>query len=228
VNQAGVLLRDARARAGLSQRALAERAGTSQARISRIENSREDPSVQTLDRLVRACGRTLVLRSKERLRPNRSDAALRRAYRQTTAVQPILDAAELARALGVIASAGRGGTPLQPLELLGLLVDHQVEFVVIGGFALAPYGFVRATDDLDVVPRPEAQNLERLATACRALEARPVEEGDFRGGSWMLSTAFGTLHLMQTIEGVRNYDDLRARAQSFEIPEVGSVVFSSR
>jgi hypothetical protein len=133
--------------------------------------------------------------------------------------------------------------PLQPLDLLRTLVDHEVEFVVIGGFALAPYGFVRATDDLDVVPRPEAQNLERLVTACRALEARPVEEGDLpaeelpvpfglksllEGGSWMLATAFGTLHLMQTIEGVRSYDELRARARSFEIPEVGSVVFCSR
>lgn len=102
----GSFVRDARRDAGLSQRQLAARAGTSQARISRIENGREDPSVRTLQRLLRACGRNLVLQSEERLRPNRSPEELLRVYRETTPVERILQAAELSRALGVIAVAG--------------------------------------------------------------------------------------------------------------------------
>jgi transcriptional regulator with XRE-family HTH domain len=50
------LLRAARDRAGLSQRELAQRAGTSQAMVARIEGGRQSPSVATLERLVRACG----------------------------------------------------------------------------------------------------------------------------------------------------------------------------
>jgi transcriptional regulator with XRE-family HTH domain len=50
------VLRDARDRAGLSQRQLAERAGTSQAMVARIEGGRQSPSMATLERLVRACG----------------------------------------------------------------------------------------------------------------------------------------------------------------------------
>lgn len=50
------LLRDARDRAGLSQRELARRAGTSQAMVARIERGQQSPSVATLERLVRACG----------------------------------------------------------------------------------------------------------------------------------------------------------------------------
>jgi transcriptional regulator with XRE-family HTH domain len=50
------LLRDARAGAGLSQRELAQRAGTSQAMVARIERGRQSPSLATLERLVRACG----------------------------------------------------------------------------------------------------------------------------------------------------------------------------
>ena len=50
------LLREARDRAGLSQRELADRAGTSQAMVARIEGGRQSPSMATLERLVRACG----------------------------------------------------------------------------------------------------------------------------------------------------------------------------
>ena len=50
------LLRDARDRAGLSQRELADRAGTSQAMVARIEGGCQSPSMATLERLVRACG----------------------------------------------------------------------------------------------------------------------------------------------------------------------------
>ena len=50
------LLKEARNRAGLTQRELARRAGTSQAMVARIERGQQSPSVATLERLVRACG----------------------------------------------------------------------------------------------------------------------------------------------------------------------------
>jgi transcriptional regulator with XRE-family HTH domain len=50
------LVKNAREGAGLSQRELARRAGTSQAMVARIERGQQSPSVATLERLVRACG----------------------------------------------------------------------------------------------------------------------------------------------------------------------------
>ena len=50
---------------------------------------------------------------------------------------------------------------------------HQIEFVVRGGFALAPHGYIRATKDIDIVPDPDPQNLARLAAALLDLEAQP-------------------------------------------------------
>jgi transcriptional regulator with XRE-family HTH domain len=50
------ILKDAREGAGLSQRELAQRAGTSQAMVARIECGHQSPSLATLERLVRACG----------------------------------------------------------------------------------------------------------------------------------------------------------------------------
>lgn len=50
------LLRAVRARAGLSQRDLASRAGTSQSVVARIELGRTSPTVSTLNRLIEAAG----------------------------------------------------------------------------------------------------------------------------------------------------------------------------
>lgn len=53
---AWAILREARARSGLSQRALAERAGVAQSEIARIEAGRQEPAYRKLERLVRAAG----------------------------------------------------------------------------------------------------------------------------------------------------------------------------
>lgn len=49
-------LRQARRRAGLTQRDLAAITGVPQSTIGRIESGRSDPRVSTLDTLLRACG----------------------------------------------------------------------------------------------------------------------------------------------------------------------------
>ena len=53
---AGNLIKIARMQAGLSQRELASRAGTSQATVSAYESGRKSPTLDTLSRLVRAAG----------------------------------------------------------------------------------------------------------------------------------------------------------------------------
>jgi transcriptional regulator with XRE-family HTH domain len=54
------LLRDARATAGLTQRALARLAGVPQPTVARIESGAVVPRVDTLDRLLHWCGRELT------------------------------------------------------------------------------------------------------------------------------------------------------------------------
>jgi predicted transcriptional regulator len=55
-SQAGDVLRAARARAGISQRELARRGGTTQASISRIESGLEQPTLDRLARILAALG----------------------------------------------------------------------------------------------------------------------------------------------------------------------------
>lgn len=47
-----------------------------------------------------------------------------------------------------------------------------VRFVVIGGIAVSAHGHVRATEDLDIVPAPDVENLDRLGSALVGLDAR--------------------------------------------------------
>lgn len=105
---------------------------------------------------------------------------------------------------------------LRPEPLLSTLVDHEVAFVVVGGYAVAAHGYVRATKDIDICPDPTSENLQRLADALAELEAKPIgldefagefdREPDFEGlqagGNWTLLTKHGRLDVLQHIEGL--------------------------
>lgn len=56
-------------------------------------------------------------------------------------------------------------------ELLLAFNAHGVEYLVVGAHALAVYGHVRATKDLDVWVRPDDENAERVLTALSAFGA---------------------------------------------------------
>jgi hypothetical protein len=47
--------------------------------------------------------------------------------------------------------------------LLRELSEAQVDHIVISGVAVGLHGFLRATEDLDIVPDPASDNLDRLA-----------------------------------------------------------------
>ena len=56
----GDLIREARRRAGLTQRELAERLGTTQSAIARLERGGTEPSYERVVEAVRVCGMDLV------------------------------------------------------------------------------------------------------------------------------------------------------------------------
>lgn len=50
-------------------------------------------------------------------------------------------------------------------ELLALLTEHHVEFLIVGGHAVAFHGYPRLTDDLDLFVRADAANAARIMAA---------------------------------------------------------------
>ena len=53
-------------------------------------------------------------------------------------------------------------------DLLKLFNAHKVEFVVIGGYALAFHGAPRYTGDLDIFVKPDPENAQRIMKALGA------------------------------------------------------------
>ena len=53
-------------------------------------------------------------------------------------------------------------------DLLRLLREHRVDFVIIGATAMPVHGYVRASLDIDIFIRPERQNAERTLEALKA------------------------------------------------------------
>jgi hypothetical protein len=60
---------------------------------------------------------------------------------------------------------------LDPLPLLRALHEREIEYIVLGGFAVNAHGFIRVTKDLDIVPDPARENLKRLASALSRADA---------------------------------------------------------
>ncbi|HEU5064116.1 MAG TPA: hypothetical protein VFT79_13335 [Solirubrobacterales bacterium] len=56
-------------------------------------------------------------------------------------------------------------------SLLEALNAKGVRFVVIGGVAVGAHGYVRGTEDLDLVPDPDPENLDLLTRALTELES---------------------------------------------------------
>src|SRR5437870_4257911 len=107
---------------------------------------------------------------------------------------------------------------LEPDELIASLSQGGVDYIVIGGLAVAAHGYIRATKDLDIVPDPGAANLQRLARVLSEIDAAHYGTGDFdssefpfnpqdadqlaEGGNFVLSTRFGRLDVMQWVPGI--------------------------
>jgi len=54
-------------------------------------------------------------------------------------------------------------------QLIAELNKQGVEYIVVGGIALALHGLVRATEDIDIFIKPSSENIARLKNSLRSL-----------------------------------------------------------
>ena len=112
-------------------------------------------------------------------------------------------------------------------EILPLLLQHQVRFIVIGGGAGIAHGLARNTYDVDVVYARDAENLRNLVAALRAqspyLRGAPEglpfrwDEPTIRSGlNFTLTTALGDLDLLGEVTGGGGYEQLLPFSEEME------------
>jgi hypothetical protein len=111
----------------------------------------------------------------------------------------------------------RRETPLDARRILEVLDELAVDYVVIGGLAVQAHGHTRTTQDLDLVPAGDEENLRRLSTALGRLNARattaPGESFDLPAtGVAVLDTDVGGVDVHLSPPGAPAYEDLRRRA----------------
>lgn len=123
-------------------------------------------------------------------------------------------------------------------ELLHRLIAADAQFVVVGGLAVGAWGVVRGTKDVDVVVASDAENLKRVAEVAVAAGGH-VQQGEAMLGSPIsiatalasgeqvaIETDLGRLDVVQGLDGVPSYEELRSRATEAEILGVTVAVCS--
>lgn len=108
--------------------------------------------------------------------------------------------------------------------LLKALLDNDVEFILIGGFASVIHGSNHVTQDLDICAVLSNEELEKMRRALKDLH--PVHRMNFRANisfrdrpaadeevqNIYLQTDAGVLDILSTVTGVGNFEELRKNA----------------
>jgi hypothetical protein len=116
------------------------------------------------------------------------------------------------------------------LEILNILSKHKVDFIIVGGVCAVLHGAPVTTFDLDLVHSRSPENLTRLISALKELDAYYRGRGDQRltpelshlssAGHQLLMTKVGPLDLLGTIGVGHSYNDLLQHTIELEVSDL--------
>jgi hypothetical protein len=119
-----------------------------------------------------------------------------------------------------------------PLGALRILNEHEVRYVLIGGYASSVLGAPIITNDLDICYERTPENMDRLAEALLELQAtlrvagvdeelpfildgRTIAAGD----SFTFNSGAGPIDVLGTPSGTGGFRDLDADATTYDLGE---------
>ena len=118
--------------------------------------------------------------------------------------------------------------PLRLRELLERLIEAEVRFILIGGLAMNAWGYMRATQDVDVVPDPDQENLAKLDALLRELGGKVDVDGRLldsasistflrTGDRTLVQTELGQVDVLQGLPQIPRYETLEKQAKEIDI-----------
>jgi len=114
-------------------------------------------------------------------------------------------------------------------EFLSLLNSHAVEYLLIGGYAVAVYGYVRATHDLDIWVNPTPENDSRVRAAVQefGFAASVLDAGIFTtvNNVIRMGVAPMRIEILTSISGV-SFEPCYAEREIIQVDTVPVTVIS--
>ena len=120
-------------------------------------------------------------------------------------------------------------------ELLALFNKHEVDYVIVGAYALAFHGVPRYTGDLDILVRPQPANAERIIQALHEFGFGSVglTAADFEVEGKVIQLGFSPIRIdiMTSITGI-SWEQARAGSTTgsfgdLTVPYIGKAEFIS-
>jgi hypothetical protein len=140
--------------------------------------------------------------------------------------------------MGTVCQAAAMTEPLvDARELIRGLHKYEVEYLLFGALAMLFYGYVRTTEDLDIVVSPERENLNRVAEWLMSIDAvlklnpkrafGPRERwGMHKGSNATVLTALGQIDVVQRLPGLPDWSELVAEAERYEVDGLAVLVMN--
>jgi hypothetical protein len=101
-------------------------------------------------------------------------------------------------------------------ELTRRLIQAEVEFVLVGGFAALTHGVMRSTRDVDTCCRFSAENLMRIPRTDLPSQLTPALCATLK--NLYLKTDLGRLDCLGEILGVGDFDEVLKHSVELELP----------
>jgi hypothetical protein len=114
-------------------------------------------------------------------------------------------------------------------DMLQVLLDNDVKFLLVGAYAMGAHGYPRATGDIDIWVEPSAENSARVYRSMIAFGAplHEIDESTFAtpGVVFQIGVAPRRIDIITTISGVQ-FDDARRQQQIAEIEDLPVPILS--
>ena len=121
--------------------------------------------------------------------------------------------------------------PLDYQDLIQEFIRARVEFLLIGGWAVAVHGHGRATDDMDLLVRPTPENASRVYAALQSFGAPLAQHGVNEGlfsrerYGYRIGRKPLLIEILTTIDGVdfeeASAEALMVQVEGLTIPVIG-------
>ncbi len=93
-------------------------------------------------------------------------------------------------------------------DLIEIMEQHEVEYAMVGGFAVNFYGYIRTTQDVDVLVNPSLKNARKMVNALEEFGfgsgGVPTEYFETEGTAIHLGVEPNRIDLLTNLRGISN------------------------